>query len=132
MLIVDATCLYEVVVDSLLAEQVRLRLAADEDQAAPHIVDVEVLSVIRRHALAGRLDPTAASQAVEDLYSWPGERYGHRRLLPRAWELRHTLRGWDAFYVALAEVLDARLLTLDERLARATGPRCVIEVIPTA
>ncbi len=129
MLVVDATCLYEVLTDTPRAEEIRARLATDDDHAAPHLIDVEVLNVIRRHALAGRLDPTAAAQAIDDLHAWPGERYGHRGLLRRAWELRATVRGWDAFYVALAEALDATLLTLDARLSRAAGPACPIEVV---
>ena len=128
MLVVDATCLFEVVADGALAETVRRRLAEDEGHAAPHVVDVEVLSVIRRHELLGSLDATAAAQAGDDLRLWPGERFGHTSLIPRAWELRRNVRGWDAFYVALAEALDATLLTLDERLSRAPGPRCRIEV----
>lgn len=129
MLIVDATCLYEVVVDAARAERVRARLAGDPDQAAPHVIDAEVLGVVRRDHLLGRLDATAARQAVEDLRDWPGERFGHRSLLERAWELRDSVRSWDALYVALAEALDATLLTLDERLARAGGPICAIEIV---
>jgi predicted nucleic acid-binding protein len=86
--------------------------AGDADHAAPHIVDIEVFSLIRRDNLAGLFDHTFAGLAVDDLRAWPGERYGHRALLERAWELRHSVRGWDAAYVALAEVLDATLLTL--------------------
>lgn len=71
------------------------------------IIDVEVFSVIRREHLLGRLDQTAADQAIEDLEAWPAERFGHRLLLARAWELRDSVRGWDAMYVALAEALDA-------------------------
>jgi predicted nucleic acid-binding protein len=129
MQVVDASCLYEVVAGTARAEGVRRRLAADTDHAAPHVVDVEVVSVIRREHLAGRLDPTAAAQAVDDLRDWPGERYGHQVLLERVWELRDTIRGWDAAYVALAEALGATLVTLDARLAAATGPRCPIEVV---
>lgn len=73
---------------------------------------------------SGRLDETAAKLAVEGLQVWPGERFGHAALLPRVWELRHNVRAWDAFYVALAEVLGATLVTLDVRLAGSTGPRC--------
>lgn len=130
MLVVDASCLCEVLVGGPQSENVRRRLAPEEDQAAPHVIDVEVLGFVRRENLRGRLDPTAADQAVEDLQAWPGERFGHRLLLPRAWQLRHTVRGWDAVYVALAEALGAVLLTTDLRLARATGPRCVIDVVP--
>ena len=129
MLIVDASCVYEVVVDGERAEEVRLRLAAEPDHAAPHVVDAEVIGVVRRDHLLGRLDATAARQAVEDLRDWPGERFGHRVLLERAWELRDTVRSWDALYVALAEALDATLLTLDDRLGRAEGPTCKIEVV---
>jgi predicted nucleic acid-binding protein len=132
VLIVDATCLYEVVAAAQYAEDIRARLAADEDQAAPHVVDVEVLNVVRRHERDGRLDATAATQAIDDLRDWPGERFGHRGLLQRAWELRPNVRGWDAFYVALAEALDGTLLTLDRRLGRATGPMCPVEVIGRA
>lgn len=130
MIVVDASCLYEVVVDTERAEAIRERLAADTDHAAPHVIDIEVFSLIRRDNLAGLLDDTYAGLAVEDLRSWPGERYGHRALLERAWELRHTVRGWDAAYVALAEALDATLVTLDQRLATAQGPRCAIDVVP--
>jgi predicted nucleic acid-binding protein len=129
MLVVDASCLFEVLIGAPGAEPIRRRLAADADHAAPHIVDVEVFGVVRREHLHGRLDRTEAAQAVEDLEAWPGERFGHRALLPRAWELRHTVRGWDAMYVVLAEALDATLVTIDRRLASATGPRCEIEAL---
>jgi predicted nucleic acid-binding protein len=128
MLIVDASCLYEVVADGSRADVARARLRADPDHAAPHLVDAEVLGVIRRDLMRGRLDPTAAHQAVEDLRDWPGERFGHRLLLARAWALRERLRTWDALYVALAEALDATLLTFDERLARSAGFACDVEV----
>jgi predicted nucleic acid-binding protein len=107
MLIVDASCLYEVVADAREGEQVRRRLAADPDHGAPHVIDVEVLSIVRRDLMLGRLDATAALQATEDLRDWPGERFGHRSLLERAWELRGNVRAWDAVYVALAEALGA-------------------------
>ncbi|MBI5161517.1 MAG: type II toxin-antitoxin system VapC family toxin [Micrococcales bacterium] len=128
MLVVDASVLYEVVTAGAAAEPLRRRFL-DEDLAAPHIVDVEVLGVIRREHLLGGLDSTAAALALRDLQDWRGDRYDHRPLLGRAWELRHTVRGWDAMYVALAESLDAPLLTSDSRLAAATGPTCAIEVL---
>ncbi len=129
MLVVDASCLYEVVADGSHAEQVRARLDADPDQAAPQLVDAEVLGVVRRDHLLGRLDATAALQAVDDLRDWPGERFGHRTLLERAWELRAKVRAWDALYVALAEALGATLLTLDRRLASVGSIECRVEVV---
>jgi predicted nucleic acid-binding protein len=129
MLVVDASCLCEVLIGGTSSRQIRDRLASDPDQAAPHVVDVEVFGVIRRELLRGRLDRTAATQAIEDLETWPGERFGHRPLLARAWELRDTVRGWDPMYVALAEALNAVLVTTDRRLATAFGLECQIEVI---
>lgn len=129
MLVVDASCLYEIVADTPAARLVADRLAVEGDHVAPHLIDAEVLGVIRRRWLAGDLDDTAAAQAVHDLAGWPGERYRHRALLPRAWELRRSVRSWDALYVALAEALEAPLVTLDSRLAAADGPRCAIEIL---
>jgi predicted nucleic acid-binding protein len=129
MLVVDASCLFEVLAGTPHAEPLRVRLQADRDLLAPHVVDAEVLGMIRRHESLGRLDATAAQQAVDDLRDWPGERVGHRGLIDRVWELRANVRTWDALYVALAEALGATLLTQDERLARATGPRCRFEVV---
>ena len=128
MLIVDASCLFEVVADAASAEAVRSHLVEDQDHAAPHLVDAEVLSVVRRHHLIGELDVTAARLAIDDLRDWPGERVGHRGLLERAWELRDRVRPWDGLYVALAEAFEARLLTLDRRLARVGGLGCEVIV----
>lgn len=127
MIVVDASCLTEVLIGGPGAETIRHRLTLDRDHAAPHVIDVEVFGVIRRELLRNRLDATAAGQAVEDLRQWPGERFSHRPLLDRGWQLRDSVRGWDAMYVALAEALDAVLLTTDRRLAAARGPTCRIE-----
>jgi predicted nucleic acid-binding protein len=128
MLIVDASCVAEVVLAGPGAEPVRARLQSDADQAAPHLVDAEVLGVVRRAHLRGEVDATAAHQALDDLAAWPATRVDHRPLLDRAWQLRDCVSAPDALYVALAEALDATLLTLDRRVARADGPRCRIDV----
>ena len=130
MLVVDAGALFEVVAATSDSGALVDRLAEEPEQFAPHLIDVEVFSVIRRQHSAGRLDDTAARQAVSDLRDWPGERVGHRLFLERAWELRDNVRGADAMYVALAEAMDAVLLTTDARLSRATGLRCRVEIAP--
>lgn len=129
MLVVDASCLFEVVASTRRGEAIRQRLSTDTDHTAPHVIDVEVLNVIRREHLRGKLDSTAAHQAVEDLRDWNGERFSHRQLIERAWDLRDRVRGWDAFYVALAEALGAALITIDVRLSRAKGLACDVEVM---
>lgn len=126
MLVVDASALVEVLTLGPRADRVREELDLDDEHAAPHLIDAEVLGVIRRHHLTGHIDATTADLAVNGLAAWPGQRFGHQVLLHRAWELRPTVRSWDALYVALAEALGATLLTGDARLAGSTGPRCQI------
>jgi len=130
MLVVDASVLVAALSNRPSAPLVRRRLDEDDDQAAPEIIDVEVFGVIRGHFLRGHVDRSGAESTINRLHDWPGERLTHRPFLSRAWELRHNVRGWDAFYVALAEAFDATLLTTDARLARAKGPQCDIEVLP--
>ncbi|CAN5166137.1 type II toxin-antitoxin system ribonuclease VapC1 [soil metagenome] len=128
VLVVDASALFEIVADTPQSARIRPTLQGDEDQSAPHLIDAEVLAVIQTQHRRGALDGTAAAQAVDDLRSWPAIRWAHRPLLARAWELRANVRGYDALYVALAEALDATLVTLDRRLTTAPGLRCDILV----
>lgn len=128
MLVVDAGWLVEVLVGSPRSEPMRQLLLDDGDLLAPHLIDAEVIGVLRRHHELGWLDTTAARTAVADLRDWPAERVDHRPLLARAWELRRSVRGSDALYVALSEALGATLVTTDLRLARAPGTRCDIQV----
>jgi predicted nucleic acid-binding protein len=109
-------------------DQARRRLRG-ETLHAPEILDLEVVSVIRRLLGAGELDERRAGLALGDLYDLDLRRVGHRPLLPRVWELRHTLTPYDAAYVALAEAIGAPLVTADRRLAAAPGPHCEIEVL---
>jgi len=128
IVVVDASVLFEIVADTPKSEVVRQRIATT-DQAAPGLIDAEVLAVIQVRARHGDLDRTAATQAVQDLRDWPGERWPHPMLLERAWTLRANVRAYDALYVALAEALGATLLTLDARLSRAPGLSCPVEVL---
>lgn len=97
---------------------------------APELLDLEVVSAWRRHEAAGRLDPKRAALARADLQALPAERVSHRLLMERCWELRANVTVYDAVYVALAELLDAPLVTADRKLANTPGIRCRIEVVP--
>lgn len=130
MIVVDASTLFEVVAGTPAAGRIRERWIGADELAAPHVIDVEVFGVIREHALRSRLDPTAARIAVAAVRDWPGLRFPHQPLLGRAWSLRQNVRGWDAMYVALAESLDAPLMTTDRWLASAPGPTCQFEIVP--
>jgi predicted nucleic acid-binding protein len=96
---------------------------------APELLDVEVVAAWRRHEAAGILDPRRAALARSDLKDLPVERVSHRLLMERCWELRANVTVYDAVYVALAELLDAPLVTADRRLANAPGLRCQMEGI---
>jgi predicted nucleic acid-binding protein len=108
------------------------RLARDPALHAPHLVDLQVLSVLRRQATAGVLDARRAGFALQDLADLPITRYPHAPFARRVWELRSNLTPYDAAYVALAETLGCLLLTADARLARASGIHCDVEVLRTA
>jgi predicted nucleic acid-binding protein len=122
MIVIDASALLEVLLRTPAAGEVEKWLF-DPSQTlhAPHLLDVEVAQVIRRYAANGEIDSDRGRAAVADLADFPLHRYPHDVLLPRIWELRNNLTAYDAVYVALAEALDAPLLTRDRRLAAAPG-----------
>ena len=129
MLVVDASVLAVALADDGPdGDAARTRLRG-EMLAAPELVDLEVVSVLRRQNRVGMLDTRRAGLAMTDLGALPMHRAPHLALLPRCWELRDNLTTYDAAYVALAEALDATLLTGDRRLARAVGPTCIIELL---
>jgi len=96
---------------------------------APHLLAVEVAQVVRRYVAAGQVPPARGAAAVADLADLDVALYPHEALLPAVWRLRRNLTAYDAVYVALAEVLDAPLLTLDRRLATAAGHDATIDLI---
>jgi predicted nucleic acid-binding protein len=102
--------------------------AADE-VAAPDLVDVETVAVLRKRWLAGTITAQRFADAVGDLEDLGFDRYPTLGFMRRAWELRASVTACDAAYVALAETLGCELLTGDERLAKSTGPRCPIRVL---
>ncbi|MGY6501244.1 MAG: type II toxin-antitoxin system VapC family toxin [Acidimicrobiales bacterium] len=92
--------------------------------AAPHLLPVEVANVLRRAVQAGELTADIASLAHADLLDLRVELVSYDSVAARVWELRHNLTTYDAWYVAVAELLDAPLATLDQRLVLAPGPTC--------
>jgi predicted nucleic acid-binding protein len=120
VIVIDASA----AVEYLLQTPLGLRVAGALERgplAAPELLDVEVLSVVRREVLAGRLRERRAQEAIADLRAWGVERVAHRPLLEDAWSLRGRLTAYDALYVALARARRAELVTADGPLARAGG-----------
>lgn len=93
---------------------------------APHLMPVEVADTLRRAARAGATSPDAAALALADLVALRVALFPFTPFAQRAWELRGHVRTYDAWYVAVAEALDAPLVTLDRRLANAHGVRCAV------
>lgn len=130
MIVCDASIVIEVLLNSAAGKEVADRLLDPlETVAAPQLMDVEVLQVLRRYALGGDLDDERGREAVEDLSDLPIVRYPHEPFLLRTWELRQNVTAYDAVYVALAEALNAPLVTRDARLAAAPGHEATIELI---
>jgi predicted nucleic acid-binding protein len=133
MLVVDASAVTELLLGraggDTVAEELRNH---DFDVHAPHLLDVEVLSALRRLVAAGDASAERAAGAIADLLALPLDRHGHHALVPRIWELRENLTAYDATYVALAEAVadeGAPLITADARLARATRALTRVRVI---
>jgi predicted nucleic acid-binding protein len=129
VLVVDASALAPALADDGAdGDTARSRLR-DRPLVAPELIDLDTTSVIRRRLRSGHLDARRAELALADLVELPLRRVSHRPLLGRCWELRENLTVCDAAYVALAELLDAVLVTADARLAAAPGIRCRLDVL---
>ena len=129
MIVVDASLVVDLVLARLPDEVVDRVLDGRESVHAPHLLDVEVAQVLRRYARSGQISEERGAEAILDLGDLRTERHPHEPFLSRIWELRQNLTAYDAVYVALAEVLEAPLLTRDGRLANAPGHRAEIELV---
>jgi predicted nucleic acid-binding protein len=133
MKVLDASVLVEYLTGGQYADSSRQHLIASKGWLwAPHLVDAEVGHALRGEVRAGELTARAARAALADLMEMRLQRVSHHLLAGRAWELRENVSFYDALYVALAEELEAPLVTLDARLAKAPGVRAEIELVQAA
>jgi predicted nucleic acid-binding protein len=129
VIVVDASVLAPALADDDAdGDRARERLRG-EQLVASELIDLEVVSTLRRAARAKRLGQRRSAQALTDLAALPLRRVPHLPLLGRVWELRDNLSAYDASYVALAEALSTVLVTADGRIKRATGINCEIVVL---
>ena len=129
MIVVDASVIVEMLLRSDVGEASRTRIAQRREELhAPHFLDLEVANAFRHCFRRGEIDDRRGSEALADLTTMSIERHGHQPLLERIWQFRHNLTAYDAAYLALAERLDAPLLTLDTRLASVAGHRARAEL----
>lgn len=130
MIVVDASAILEFLLRTSLADAVDQRVfEPGQTLHAPHLLDIETAHALRRYARAGAGTAERCLIALDNLSKLSIQRYSHTVLLPRIWELRHNLTAYDATYVALAEVLDAPLLTSDRRIAGASGHRATVDLL---
>lgn len=132
MIVLDASAAVALLLDTPLSAATALReriRRPGESLHVPHLIDLEVTQVLRRFVLRRELPAERARDALLDLADLPLLRYPHQPFVSRIWDLRENLTAYDACYVALAEVLDAPLLTLDAAMQRAAGPSATVEVV---
>lgn len=130
MIVLDASAAIEWLLQSPAGVRIDKRIfAPSQSLHAPHLLDVEVAQVLRRYVREKTISEQRGEDALEDLGDLPLNRYPHDLLLPRVWELRATLTAYGAVYVALAELLDAPLLTCDKKIALASDHYASVEVV---
>jgi len=130
LIVPDASVLVDVLRRSDGWEALAARLFRDDETLhVPHVVDLEIAQALRSLVRRGETGPARAGEALTDLGDFPLYRYPHAHLMVRIWEIRDSLTAYDASYVALAEALDATLLTRDTRLAGAGGHQARVELV---
>jgi predicted nucleic acid-binding protein len=129
VIVLDASAAIELLLNTELGERVGERLAGTQEALhAPHLIDVEVLHVLRRLCAQGVIGERRTREALADLAELPLTRHSHEDLVGRAWTIRSALTAYDAMYIVLAEALDATVVTCDERLGRAHGHTARVDV----
>jgi predicted nucleic acid-binding protein len=131
VIVIDASAALGVLLRTPSAASLEARLfQPGESLHAPHLIDLEIAQVLRRYALSKQARARRCHQALEDWQVFSVHGYPHEPLLARVWRLRGNLTAYDAAYIALAEALDAPLLTRDARIANAPGHGARIELAP--
>jgi predicted nucleic acid-binding protein len=130
VIVVDASAMLEFLLQTPLGARVETRLFRDDEELhSPHLVDVEVTQGLRRLVRSGEVTAARAADAIADFVDLDLHRHAQLDLLARAWQLRDNITVYDAIYVALAEALDATVITCDVPLAKAPGHRARIEAV---
>ena len=129
MIVLDSSAAVDWLLQTPAGRRIENRIySRNETLHTPHLLDLEVIQVLRRLARQGVVPVRRADEAVGDLLDLRITRYPHFVLLPRIWQLRHNFSAYDAAFIVLAEKLGAALVTRDSRLASAPGHAASIEL----
>ena len=129
MIVLDTSAAVDWLLQTPSGLRIEQRIYAHQDTLhSVHLIDVEFVQVMRRLVREGALTPRRAEEAMEDMAALRITRYAPVLLMQRIWQLRQNLTAYDAAYVALAEALQAPLITRDHRIASAPGHSAAIEV----
>jgi predicted nucleic acid-binding protein len=129
VIVADASAIVEVLLNTPVALEIADHLfRVGETIHVPFLIDLEILQVLRRYARTAEMGSVRAAQAVQDYLDLGLNRHPHRGLAPRIWELRNNWTAYDAAYIALAEALDAPLITRDRALVTRSGHRARVLV----
>jgi predicted nucleic acid-binding protein len=129
MIVLDASAAFEFLLQTRTGESVSAQLSEVTEVHAPHLLDIELASSLHRGVALGTLTGERARQVLEDLRVMRVQRYWHVPLLTRVWDFRHNFSAYDACYLALAEALDATLLTCDKAMASARLRHGQVELV---
>jgi predicted nucleic acid-binding protein len=130
VIVLDASAALELLLNTEGGAKVRERIAdPSESLHSPHLLAVEVTQVLRRYVAGSAISAEVAEAALDDLAALDIAHYSHEPLLARVWQLRDNVTAYDAVYLALAEVLEAPLLTFDRRLATSPGHDAIVELV---
>ena len=129
MIVLDASAAVDWLLQTPAGQRIESRIFSEHETLhAPHLLDLEVVQVLRRMARDGAIPEQRVENAVRDFLDLRITRYAHTVFVSRIWELRHNLSAYDAAYVVLTERLGATLVTRDARLVPAVGPRISVEL----
>jgi predicted nucleic acid-binding protein len=130
LIVIDASVLSNAIADDGAdGRRARAELRTAGELAAPDLVDVETIAVLRKRWLVGAISDQRFTDAIQDLEDLELDRYPTLPLMRRVYELRANVTAYDAAYVALAEILGCELLTGDRKPTNAAGPRCPIRLL---
>lgn len=129
MIVLDASAAIDWLLQTPAGRRIEHRIySQNESFHCPHLMDLEITQVLRRLVRESTISAQRAQEALQDLLDLRIARYPHFIFLPRLWRHRHNFSAYDAVYVALAEELDATLVTRDSRLASAAGRVAHVEL----